>query len=104
MSEWNLGWNISPSLEVGDLVEFTEEIKKEIYFPDGIFRISEIDLAPTNWITCHPITIWLSPTGMLENPDPRLCIREGKLIVNCSRKGTSISGDFKTEIVIFKKI
>jgi len=103
--KFNLGWYINPFI-IGDIVEFTEEVKKEYSFPGGIFTICRIDLDPKNWISCHPITIWLT----LIDPKQSIInvgsynIDGNTIVVNCSRKGTRMSNDLQKETVMFKKV
>jgi hypothetical protein len=102
MSKEYPGWCIPAPFEIDDIVEFTEE-KKSIGFPDGLFKIVNIDLDPENWIATQPITVWLLPLEMLRNSHARLNINEkGEILISCNRYGKAISDDLRKETQIFR--
>lgn len=40
--------------------------RKLEYYINDMFVVLKIDLDPENWITTHPVTIWLNPLGTRE--------------------------------------
>jgi hypothetical protein len=96
----NLGWFIPQPFDVGDLVEFSKEFREKNDAPDGVFRISRIDLDPANWITSLPVTIWLESTGALNHPWAR---PGGEIVVSCDRYAKWVTYDFKQSYPMFKK-